>query len=322
VASPFTLEPADEYPHANSGESNFNESMYFNFFDAAARLGGFLRIGNRVNEGHAETTVCLYAPGGDVLFHFARAAIDHGDRFAAGGARFEVEQPLERLRIGYRGKACRLADPLQMSDPRKAFAENPFEDVTVELEIRALAPAVGGERRGGPPRSLEAEFARGHYEQHHRAVGHVEIGGRRHAFDGFGLRDHSWGPRSWQAPLAYRWLTANFGADFGFAVTHISGRDGSEIRGGYIHRGREIVPVRGVEIATEFCGEQQVHDRLQVRLAPAGEPELVVLGRVLSLIPLRNRRDGRLTRISEGMTEWSCEGRVGHGLAEYLDQLA
>jgi hypothetical protein len=47
---------------------------------------------------------------------------------------------------------------------------------------------------------------------------------------------------------------------------------------------------------------------------------------VLSLIPLRNRRqspdgDTLVTRISEGLTEWRCDGRVGHGLSEYLDQI-
>ena len=47
---------------------------------------------------------------------------------------------------------------------------------------------------------------------------------------------------------------------------------------------------------------------------------------MLSLIPLRNRRktpDGEqlITRISEGMTEWRCDGRVGYGLSEYLDQI-
>jgi hypothetical protein len=43
---------------------------------------------------------------------------------------------------------------------------------------------------------------------------------------------------------------------------------------------------------------------------------------VLNLIPLRNRRDGMVTRISEGLTEWTlADGRVGYGLSEYLDQI-
>ncbi len=28
-----------------------------------------------------------------------------------------------------------------------------------------------------------------------------------------------------------------------------------------------------------------------------------------------------VTRISEGMTEWRCDGRTGYGLSEYLDQI-
>jgi hypothetical protein len=51
-----------------------------------------------------------------------------------------------------------------------------------------------------------------------------------------------------------------------------------------------------------------------------------VEGRVLSLIPLRNRRktpDGRelATRITEGFTEYTCNGHVGYGMSEYLDQI-
>ena len=51
------LKPEDDYTHPLGPESNFNESMYFNFFDRARTLGGFVRLGNRANEGHAEMTV-------------------------------------------------------------------------------------------------------------------------------------------------------------------------------------------------------------------------------------------------------------------------
>ena len=44
-------------------------------------------------------------------------------------------------------------------------------------------------------------------------------------------------------------------------------------------------------------------------------------GKVLAMIPLRNRRDGKVTRIAEGLTEWRWGDRVGYGLSEYLDHL-
>jgi hypothetical protein len=314
------LAPSDESMHEHAGESNFNESMYFNFFDPCARLGGFLRLGNRPNEGHAETTLCLYRPDGSVLFQFRRPPISDNARFEAGGMRFAVEKPFERLRIGYRGRACELRDPMAMSDPGRAFRENPFVEVDLELEIRGVGPMFGGEPT--EPRPDEMEFARGHYEQHHRAVGHVEIEGERFALDGLGLRDHSWGPRSWQAPAYYRWLTANFGEDLGFMGSWIVRPGGAETRGGFLHRGRELVVVRDLRLETEWKGPERLHDRLRATLHCGDGSAVEVEGRVLSLIPLRNRRNGRVTRISEGLTEWRCEGLVGYGLSEYLDQLS
>jgi hypothetical protein len=321
MSTSLRLEPADEYMHENTGEPNYNESMYFNFFDRGERLGGFLRIGNRPNERMAETTVCLYRPDGSVLFNFKRSEIAGNDRLEAGGARFEVERPFERLRIAYTGKACCLKDPLAMSDPRSAFKSNPFVAVELELEITGVGPMFGGEPRDEERVASTMEFARGHTEQHHRATGTIEIDGEAVSFDGLGLRDHSWGPRSWQAPLYYRWLTGNFGEDFGFVASWIASRDGDVFKGGFVHRGEQRVGVRGIELETDWRGEARLHDRIRAQLACEDGASLAVEGRVLSLIPLRNRRDGHTTRISEGMTEWTCDGRTGYGLSEYLDQI-
>ena len=62
------LVPEDDYTHELGPESNFNEIMYFNFFDPDQGSGEFLRIGNRANEGSAERTVTVYLAGGRVLF--------------------------------------------------------------------------------------------------------------------------------------------------------------------------------------------------------------------------------------------------------------
>ena len=158
----FELEPADEYTHENTGEPNFNESMYFNFFDPERRLGGFLRIGNRPNERHAETTVCLFESDGKVLFNFKRPELEHNDRFEVGGTRFEVDEPFERLHIAYEGKACRLAEPLQMAEPREAFRANPFVPVTVDLEVRAVALPFGGIRPCLPKPATRRTWKRMH----------------------------------------------------------------------------------------------------------------------------------------------------------------
>src|SRR3989304_8849270 len=119
------IQAKDEHRHPVGGEKHFNESMYFNFFDRGQGRGVFLRIGNRANEGYAEVTLCLYLPGGEVMFNYMRPEITSNDRFDAGGMKFEVLEPLARHRTLYEGPAVFLAEPEQMTDPGQAFRENP-----------------------------------------------------------------------------------------------------------------------------------------------------------------------------------------------------
>ena len=319
------LEPVDEYMHELGPEPNFNESMYFNVYDPAQRVGGWFRCGNRANEGYAEMTVCLYLPDGRVAFMFKRPEITSNDAFDAGGIRFDVITPFERLDVSYTGKVVVLEDPLQMADPKRAFTDNPYAECEVRIEYTGVSAMVGGEPETPKERPGE-EFARGHYEQLIAGKGTIRVGEEEWAIDGYGLRDHSWGPRYWQAPWYYRWLTANFGADFGFMGSRIARRDGEGTRGGFVWEDGQLHLCDDFEISTEWTGEDDYHDAISATLR-SGEREWKVTGRVIDLIPLRNRRpdpDGNLlvTRISEGMTEWTlADGRTGYGLSEYLDQI-
>jgi hypothetical protein len=313
------VKPTDEYMHTNTGEGNFNESMYFNFYDRTQRLGGFVRIGNRPNEQYAETTIAIYQPDGTALFNYKRPQIPDNERFRAGGMEFRVIEPFKRLHVSYGGKAVFLARPLDLADPKQAFTGNPFRPVELDLEYEGLSPMYGGEAEDT---SSEMVFAKGHYEQHVRARGRVRIDGRETDIDGFGLRDHSWGPRSWQSPKFYRWLTCEFDATFGFMGSQIVMQNGTELLSGFVFRDGKNHFVDRLALDTTWAGEARYHDRLDVTLHTVDASDLRITGRVLSMLPLRNRRDGLVTRISEGLTEWRCGEHVGYGLSEYLDQLS
>ena len=69
------LEEQDEFPHEPDDVTNYNESMYLNTFDLDQEIGGWFRLGNRVNEGYAEMTVCLYLPNGQIGFMYDRPKI-------------------------------------------------------------------------------------------------------------------------------------------------------------------------------------------------------------------------------------------------------
>jgi hypothetical protein len=320
MATTLRLEPQDEYLHELGPERTFNESMYFNVYDPTAEVGGFVRLGNRANEGHAEMTTCVYLPDGRVAFTYFRPEIGDNDAFDAGGMRFDIVEPFEELKVGYDGKVVLLDDPLEMADPRAAFTNNPWDRARIELTYTRVSDMVGGEPTESHEREGE-EFAKGHYEQLVAASGSIAVGDEEWAIDGYGLRDHSWGPRTWQAPWYYRWLTANFGPDFGFMGSRIARPDRDGMRGGFIWDGERVIACRGFEISTEWTEEGSYHRSIEATLHH-DDGSLGIKGEVLNLIPLRNRRDGQVTRISEGLTEWTLEdGRVGYGLSEYLDQI-
>lgn len=312
----------DDYTHALGPEPNFNESMYFNFFDRARSVGGFLRLGNRANEGYAEMTVTVFLPDGRVLFNFARPHIAHNDAFDAGGMKFEVIEPTERLRTSYVGHALDLREPREMSDPRKAFTDNPLKHLTIDLVHSAVGPMYGSANdQSEGEQAAEKQFAKAHYEQHMHVTGSLDVDGNGFEIDGYGLRDHSWGPRYWQALQSYEWLTMNFGDDFG-AMVSIVRRSADEARtGGVIVRGSRVDLIDDATIDIEYEPNGLYHKALHVDVKTRSGEHVEIEGAVKSFIPLRNRRSGLTTHVGEGMTEWRCGDRVGYGLSELLRQV-
>jgi len=332
MASPaqfkIRLDPRDEYTHEPEAALNYNESMYFNVFDPARRMGGWFRIGNRPNEGYAEMTVCVYLPDGRVGFMYAKPKIADNKALDAGGMRIEVVRPFEEINVTYEGKILLLADPSAMEDPSSAFRSNPTAHAKIALTFFGLSPMYGGEtvNADGSPLQLDPEksFARAHYEQHVAARGDIIIGEERWAIDGFGLRDKSWGPRYWQAIRWYRWLPMSFGRDFGMMVSVVAGEGPDLHRSGMVFENGAYAKIEDARIEATYDGRGYQTDlRVWCRTA---EKEFDVEGRVVSLVPLRNRRqspDGTelLTRITEGMTEYRCNGLTGWGMSEFLDQI-
>jgi hypothetical protein len=322
------LSPEDEYTHPVGEEENFNESMYFNVFDHDTLFGGWFRVGNRPNEGHAEISICLYQPDGSAGFMFDRPAISGNDEFAAGGMKIEVIEPFKNLQLSYSGKLCFMKNPLAMANPRKAFTENPIIECEVDLSFDGISPLFGGEvlNDDGTPITLDPEnsFGRAHYEQHMSGKGLIRVGDTEWKVDGLGIRDHSWGPRYWQAVHYYRWLPMNFDKDFGIMIMQVGMQDGSRSSIGMVLRDNEYVFIEEVRIESEwdkFYNQTGMKAWIKTK-----ERDYEISGRVLSLVPLRNRRtkpDGEylLTRIAEGMTEYTCDGKVGYGMSEYLDQI-
>lgn len=320
------LETQDEYPHAPDEAQNFNESVYASCWDPDKRMGGWMRLGNRVNEGYAELSVCLYLPDGRVACQFKRPEISTNEAFAAGGIRYNVTAPFTALEMTYEGELLLLDDPGMLRDPKAMFATAPRVDGTVTFQIRGVSPMHGGE-----PTTPEAydlmfyghEFSRGHFNQHTAVHGSMQIGGERWDLDGFGWRDHSWGPRYWQAIWAYRLFIANFGEDRALMLLKNMYPDGSSRRLGVLLVDGQYEEVTDLDVQTTWSPEQDPDEAiLGVRTA---NRSVVITAKTITMAPLRNRRkaDGEIviSRVAEAFTEYTWDGRTGFGIMEYIERV-
>ena len=308
------IKAEDDLTHTLGPEENFNESVYFNFFDPSQNRGGFVRIGNRANEGYAEMTVIVWNPDGSALFNYNKPQITHNDAWDAGGLKIDVLTPAEKVRTTFSGEALSLKDPIDMRDPGQAYKNNPKSNLHIDLTHEAVGPFYGhiGEPGDGN------EFARAHTEQHMRVHGSIQLGDESpSSFSGWGIRDHSWGPRYWQAARSYRWITGNFGDDLGMVIT----TNGEGEGGGVLQKGDELVRLKHARLTAQYAPGTQFHRFLQVEMLDEQGEEHRLEGRVMGYIPLRNRRAGGHTHVGEGMTEYVLDGnRTGYGLSEFLNQ--
>jgi hypothetical protein len=323
--SSYLLRADDEFNHAPTADSNFNESVYVNGFDPVRRYGGWMRIGNRVNEGHAETQVCLYLPDGRIACQFQRPRIEHNDGFAAGGLRYRVIEPLRAVSMSYSGELLLLDDPELLRDARTLFERAPRVTGTAEFQLEAVSPPHGGEPASPNQETMYGrDFSYGHFNQHMRARVTLAIGSERYAFEQYGWRDHSWGPRYWTNIHYYRLFIANFGPDRAFMLLKITGRDGVTRRHGVLQYDGDYEEITDLDLHTEWT---ETKDPRAMHLAVRTQRRAVRMdGEVLRLAPLSSRRkvgdEWLKSRIAEGLTVWRWDGREGMGITEYIEMLA
>ncbi|MGE4322447.1 MAG: hypothetical protein AB7E60_05400 [Sphingobium sp.] len=320
------LDPKDEYTHAPEAAKNYNESMYFNAMDEKAGVGLWVRIGNRLNEGHAEMTCCVYLPDGKVGFMFARPEIRHNREMAAGGMRFEVVEPFKTHNVSYEGTILLMERPEEMMDPGQAFKNNPKVPCTISLRFEGVSPMHGGEivNMDGSPWDLDPDKSvfRGHTEQHMSVSGTISVDGVDHAIDGFGFRDKSWGPRHWDNFYWYKWQPMTFSPDFGIMMSLMGQPDGEPFVNGHVFADGKLHKLTDIKVSTTY-DESYMPTHITTRLFTA-EREYVLEGERVTTIPLRHLRkqaDGSVTfsRITEALMRYSCEGMTCFGMSENLD---
>lgn len=300
----------DERFHEPGAEEQWSDSLYFGGADrSGSGLALYTRIGLRPNEGRAEGALGIWLPDGRFVLSFGRG--EPGAEIACGPVSYNCGLPFElwRIAISGRGRAFARAEDL-------ARAPESFEEVDVGGELRFTAWTG--------PLAFETGIGGGvaarHYEQPGSLAGVVEVAGQRFPLAGAGMRDHSWGVRDWQLVPWWRWFGFVADPDNFVLMNNVGTPEGGETAGGLLMRDGELSPIASCETESvedpELGSQRSFHARARDRLGRETE----LRGEAVSVAPLRQRRDGRLTLVNEGLTKLSWEGREGLGISEYLTQ--
>ena len=289
-------------------DEQWSDSFYFGGGDGRG-LAFYSRVGRRPNEGATEGALGLWLPGQGFLLSFARTGL--GEQIEAGPVSYECALPLRLWEIRFEG-AGRLFERAEHIATRR----DSYETVEVRAALRFTAWHEPLSFRSG----LAEGVARAHYEQPGSIAGTIEVGGRRHPLAGRGMRDHSWGVRDWQAVPYWRWFGMIADPDNFLVLNNVGTRDGGEVAGGFLMRDGVLAPIESCETASELDPELGCQRSFEARARDAAGRETTLSGRAIEVAPLRQRRDGRLTHVNEGLTEYDWEGRRGTGISEYLVQ--
>jgi len=312
------LSETHDFAHPVEDDAAWSESYYFNGYDPEADAGLFTRIGVRPGEGTMDVGLSVWLPGQELAeIRGVREQRSMVDRvLEVGGVRYEMVAPMKEWRLVARGEA-RVRD--------LAGGASRTTPVALDLAFRALTPAVGSDGQGRPGQGVTAETRRmvgkGHLEQAGRWSGWLEADGRRlEIATARGNRDKSWGPRRWGGPTLWRWFSINIGDDLHFGGIRI-GTAAGDLHRGWVWRDGEAASIRHWDVRTELEADGLTQRVVHLRVHDKKDRVHALRGDLLRVAPLRSERDGAVTLVNEGLARWSCEGRTGYGIAEYLHQL-
>ena len=326
MSKDFTLEHKDEHPHMpDPSSNNFNESVYVNGFDPNLGLGGWMRLGNRANEGYAEMQVCLYVPGNRVVCMFQRPKIDSNERFGAGGLNYEVIEPFKSVKMSYEGELMVLEDPGLLRDAKKLFSTAHRDKGGVTMTQEAISPVHGGRpTRDDVVPYYGRDFSLNHFNQHMEVKGKIWFGNDSWDIDGYGWRDHSWGPRYWQNIFFHRLYLANFDNGNAFQLLRINKDPDLPMRRlGVVLVDGSYEEVVDLDVVTNW--DEEKDPRSYTIVVRTSKRSAVIKGEIVTLAPLRNRRkvgdEWLKSRICEAFTKFTWDdGAVGYGMTEYIER--
>jgi len=163
--------------HPPGADREWNESFYFNFYDASNDICGFMRIGIKPNVDERSMFFFLMLPDGSAVGTRGVGPASDGP-LSVKGLELIMMEPEKRWRLRYQGPMARMGT-------------EKITTVSMDLVFDCLAPTYDYRRSvGAEGERIARQVASEHLEQFGQVSGTIDIDGQRTEVEGLGERDH------------------------------------------------------------------------------------------------------------------------------------
>jgi hypothetical protein len=226
-----------ELLHAPDSDPLWQESCFFVWHDPKAGIAGVHRLGLQVGRNSA-VSCCLI--------------------MTDEGTHYRYNELNESLTHGGVGANMMAAGPQSVAMGTVPVISFNSKEVQLKISVQdlhTLTQALEGDDGG----YQETLLASNHAEGFARFAGEVTIDGRSYKINGKGFRDHSWGPRDWNALLNFRTCIGCTGPDLAWSalVMHIKGKP--VMTKGYVERNGKSVMARKIDLVCFLEGDGISH---------------------------------------------------------------
>lgn len=281
--------------HQASDDPFWQESWYFNFSDEKNRVYGLARIGYCPKAGKADGLLlasvdgepAVLFPGVGKKMSSPAVVIEPPGLLRTGGLSFSCREPMSSWALALSTRRVRAALEFDCFTPVHVFP----------------SPSAGE----------GAMAATDHYEQAGRVTGAIRIGSQRKTVEGWGQRDHSWGPRHWSGVGEWVWISAQFPSAWAFNYWRVGGNTLSP-QGGFLGTARKNTPLIGGDVTWEGDPDGMKPAGAHIRLEPEGGETREIRFSPRAWWPLY--KSGAI--LSETFGTFTCGDETGVGVCEHL----
>lgn len=318
---PGYLREADEGFHrAPDGVAMWSENYLSGVCFPSAGAGAWFHQSRPQHDTRFwESVFTFMLPGDRFLVAKGAAAADaHASAFGAG-LTYECVEPFRRWRKSFHGLAQLVSGDQLRSGP---LPDGPHLAVDMDLVWDGVGPTFDMDMSEQVWADVKA-----HYQQHCRVRGQLVFGGERLELSGFGIRDHSWGPRDLARLGNHVWIYGEFPSGRRIMYFHHATPTGA----GLLEHGHELDqqlrPLTKVGELPVPRPPARWRDDYEVDFRRSDGDIRTLRGKILTAVPLALDNGSELIlggpgatashHLFEGASRFEWDGEIGYGITEW-----